>query len=268
MVSATHWWYAPKTSRRSSGSSREASAVEPTRSQNITVIWRRSALSVRRGADAEAGAEASDRSTAIAASNLRRCPTRLTPRSFRSSAVSSGNTAASIALSRNVSSYCCNPRPRSHTAMSTLASRGVPKALTYPTQNWGCARTLRTACRAYSIRGPTYLLTRCEVPCHMSRQGQHSPSFSAWSKEVRSGALRLTQGDVWLGPNGNNWVDCRPSPIPWRTARLRRLRPFAGPRPSGKGQRLLSDRLAALCAVAPGSSHTGFPPAVLENLPL
>ena len=31
------------TSRRSSGSSRVDSAVEPTRSQNITVSWRRSA---------------------------------------------------------------------------------------------------------------------------------------------------------------------------------------------------------------------------------
>src|SRR5215831_15362838 len=38
------------TSRRSSGSSREANAVEPTRSQNMTVSWRRSAPSVRGGA--------------------------------------------------------------------------------------------------------------------------------------------------------------------------------------------------------------------------
>src|SRR4029077_18164497 len=37
------------TSRRSSGSRRAASSVEPTRSQNITVSWRRSALSVRGG---------------------------------------------------------------------------------------------------------------------------------------------------------------------------------------------------------------------------
>ena len=33
------------TSRRSSGSMRAASAVEPTRSENITVTWRRSAVS-------------------------------------------------------------------------------------------------------------------------------------------------------------------------------------------------------------------------------
>src|SRR5262249_14406642 len=42
ITSATHFWYAPITSRKSSESSREASAVEPTKSQNITVSWRRS----------------------------------------------------------------------------------------------------------------------------------------------------------------------------------------------------------------------------------
>src|SRR5215813_321184 len=34
------------TSRRSSGSMRAESVVDPTRSENITVIWRRSAVSV------------------------------------------------------------------------------------------------------------------------------------------------------------------------------------------------------------------------------
>ena len=47
------------TSRRSSGSSCVDSAVEPTRSQNITVMWRRSAtLAARRGGSAGAGAAA------------------------------------------------------------------------------------------------------------------------------------------------------------------------------------------------------------------
>src|SRR5215472_2891598 len=55
-VSATHLWYEPIVSRRSSGSSREASAVEPTRSQNITVSWRRSALSTREDSGMTAGA--------------------------------------------------------------------------------------------------------------------------------------------------------------------------------------------------------------------
>src|SRR6202035_3216956 len=43
MRSAQQRWYAPTISRMSSGSSRAESAVEPTRSQNMTVSWRRSA---------------------------------------------------------------------------------------------------------------------------------------------------------------------------------------------------------------------------------
>jgi len=55
MVSATHLLYEPIVSRRSSGSSRDDSAVEPTRSQNITVSCRRSALSTREVAGTTAG---------------------------------------------------------------------------------------------------------------------------------------------------------------------------------------------------------------------
>ena len=44
------------TSRRSSGSIRAESAVEPTRSENITVTWRRSAVST--GCDVAGGAAA------------------------------------------------------------------------------------------------------------------------------------------------------------------------------------------------------------------
>src|SRR5215469_12369957 len=46
-------------SRRSSGSSRDESGVEPTISQNITVSWRRSAPSVRGDAAGGTGAAAS-----------------------------------------------------------------------------------------------------------------------------------------------------------------------------------------------------------------
>src|SRR5215472_12611549 len=46
------------TSRKSSGSRRDDSGVEPTRSQNITVSWRRSAASVRAGGDGAGGAGA------------------------------------------------------------------------------------------------------------------------------------------------------------------------------------------------------------------
>src|SRR6516162_9586940 len=42
--------------RRSSGSSRAESGVEPTKSQNITVSWRRSALSARGNCGAVGGA--------------------------------------------------------------------------------------------------------------------------------------------------------------------------------------------------------------------
>src|SRR5947199_10646014 len=65
---------APIRSRRSSGSRRTDNAVEPTRSQNITVSCRRSPP-----AALATGSEAALlRSAVIAASNLRRCPTRPT----------------------------------------------------------------------------------------------------------------------------------------------------------------------------------------------
>src|SRR5271170_4199316 len=92
------------------GSMRAESAVEPTRSENITVIWRRSAASfaepsIVAGAPAwGAWTFASIRSAAMAASSLRRCPTMPTPRSFKSSAVRFGRTVASISLSRNAAS--------------------------------------------------------------------------------------------------------------------------------------------------------------------
>jgi hypothetical protein len=77
-------------------------SAEPTRSQNITVSCRRSAAEV--GTASLAGAAGAGRSSprkpAISASSLRRCPTRFTPRSFKSSPVRSDNTATSIALLR------------------------------------------------------------------------------------------------------------------------------------------------------------------------
>src|SRR5262252_8717575 len=48
------------SSRRSSGSNRVESGVEPTRSQNITVSWRRSASLEAGAVTAEVGAERSD----------------------------------------------------------------------------------------------------------------------------------------------------------------------------------------------------------------
>src|ERR1700693_2320790 len=65
------------TSRKSSGSSRVASAVEPTRSQNITVRWRRSALSVRGGGD-----EATGGGAAVSPTGLPQPPQYLAAGSF------------------------------------------------------------------------------------------------------------------------------------------------------------------------------------------
>src|SRR5262249_47133209 len=112
-------------SRRSSGSKRTDSAVEPTRSQNMMVRWRRSAAagtsegSVATAATGAAGT-ALPRSAAIAASSRRRSPTAATPISFRSSAVSSGRTSQLIAFSAKAGAYRPRPRPCSHSAMSTV----------------------------------------------------------------------------------------------------------------------------------------------------
>ena len=67
------------TSRRSSGSMRAESEVEPTRSENITVTWRRSALSWAFGSiDAGCGdVGTAPISSAIARNIFRRCPTKL-----------------------------------------------------------------------------------------------------------------------------------------------------------------------------------------------
>src|SRR5215468_5514110 len=65
------------TSRKSSGSSRDDSGVEPTRSQNMTVSWRRSAVSARdRGDGAGAGG------AAVSATGLPQPPQNLAVGSF------------------------------------------------------------------------------------------------------------------------------------------------------------------------------------------
>src|SRR5262249_38554108 len=69
------------SSRRSSGSNRVESGVEPTRSQNITVSWRRSASLEAAAVTAEVGSEALR--VAMASSSLRRWPTEVTPMLIR-----------------------------------------------------------------------------------------------------------------------------------------------------------------------------------------
>src|ERR1700730_3244585 len=112
------------TSRRSSGSKRTESGVEPTRSQNITVSWRRSAPSAR-GAAAGGGTGWWGASTT---------------RSFsRSASVSSGRISASIAFSRKIGSYCARSRLRSHAEISTASPaacfsrmRSLPRSSKHP----------------------------------------------------------------------------------------------------------------------------------------
>src|ERR1700682_545874 len=68
------------TSRKSSGSSRVESAVEPTRSQNITVIWRRSAeVGMRAGAGGDGAAAAAALVAAAPASLAPHCAQKREP---------------------------------------------------------------------------------------------------------------------------------------------------------------------------------------------
>ena len=100
-------------------------AVEPTRSENITVTWRRSARSSGALAlDVVAASTegvlplASLRRAAIASSSFSRCPTAVTPSSLSVSCVRLGRTVSSISFSRNAASYFPRPRLRSQTTMS------------------------------------------------------------------------------------------------------------------------------------------------------
>ena len=123
------------TSRRSSGSMGAESAVEPTRSENITVTWRRSArssgcaLGVLVASTGGALPLASLRRAAMASRSLRRCPTAVTPSSFSVSCVRLGRTVWSISFSRNAASYFPRPRLRSQTTMSMT---GAPQSWVVP----------------------------------------------------------------------------------------------------------------------------------------
>ena len=115
-------------SRMSSGSSRADIAVEPTRSQNITVSCRRSAASVRRltgqrGPSASAAVSVEPR-LAIALRRRLRCP-KDTPNFSRSPSVSSGRTSASMSFWRNRVSYWPRPRLRSQSPTSMIDPRSV-----------------------------------------------------------------------------------------------------------------------------------------------
>jgi hypothetical protein len=122
-VSATHFWYAEMTSRRSSGSVRAASAVEPTRSENITVICRRSAVpwGLCSTAAERAAAVVTGTSSPRAASMIRRCPSR-TPMSLRFWSVRWGSAAMLIPFSAKHSAYCPRPSLSSQSATCCIAA--------------------------------------------------------------------------------------------------------------------------------------------------
>jgi hypothetical protein len=107
--------------RQSSGSSLAARPVDPTRSQNMTVIGRRSAETSGPLGDADLDGEAGafeggfpPANAAIASSSRIRSPKAETPMSLRAASVSRGSRSASILLSRKIVSYRPKPRPRSH----------------------------------------------------------------------------------------------------------------------------------------------------------
>jgi hypothetical protein len=101
---------------RSSASMLAESAVEPTKSLNMTVTWRRSAasqeeVSTAAGPGAAVGlALASARRAAIVSRSFRRCPMVVTSSSFKSSAVKFERTVSSMSFSRNAPSYLSRPR--------------------------------------------------------------------------------------------------------------------------------------------------------------
>ena len=66
---------------------------------------------------------ASLRRAAMASSSFTRCPTAVTPSSFRVSCVRLGRTVSSISFSRNAASYFPRPRLRSQTTMSMMRPR-------------------------------------------------------------------------------------------------------------------------------------------------
>src|SRR5277367_1476370 len=95
--------------------------VEPTRSQNITVTWRRSADSAGGGAGLAIGGTTGGGAAGFAMAFRSRllCPSR-TPSFSRSASLRSGKTSASTPLSRNAVSYCPSPRLRSHSPTSMV----------------------------------------------------------------------------------------------------------------------------------------------------
>ena len=112
------------TSRKSSGSKRAESAVEPTRSQNITVTCRRSATSRGFGSVVvvgPAGAGAAPASSADGREHFSPVPEQDTDFLESPDQSDGGVTATSIAFSAKRSAYSDMPRFSSHSAISRNA---------------------------------------------------------------------------------------------------------------------------------------------------
>jgi hypothetical protein len=100
------------SSRICSGSSDRDKLVNPQRSANRIVTWRRSQLAW--STRLEGFLVDADRSSSIASNSLLRCPNELTPSSLRSASVKAGITSKSMLFSTNAGTYWANPRFRSH----------------------------------------------------------------------------------------------------------------------------------------------------------
>ena len=104
-----------------SGSIRVDRLVEPTRSTNMTVIWRRSPAEAAAASMAADGLSRLDRI-------LRRGPSG-SPISRRSSSVSSDSVARSISASSNAEAYRSRPCAASQSAMPDMDAISPPGAV-------------------------------------------------------------------------------------------------------------------------------------------
>ena len=188
---------------------RADSAVEPTKSENITVTWRRSARSSGEAlgvagavaASAEGSlAPASLRRAAMASSSFSRCPTAATPSSFSVSCVRLGRTVSSISCSRNAASYFPRPRLRSQTTTSMMKAQahGCPASWCPPrgVSSWGAVqsglgphRTPGSTTAAHSAR------SACRLLATLKRQATYPIEPGA----PRS--FRHNASSAWFGAN-------------------------------------------------------------------
>src|SRR5262245_21331980 len=180
----------------SSGSSRADRAVEPTRSQIITVRWRRSALSCNTGpASVSVGAEATPSSSAIARRILRRCPSR-TPRSLRSCSVRPRTTERSMALSTNRWAYSLRPTDASHSAMPFMAFLVDPRVVAAR-----APRDQASAAPPSSVMNARRNLSNCiRSP---PRAGSQNIELAMVSQEVSEGTHQPKVGYL-EGPHSNH----------------------------------------------------------------